>query len=95
MLEKINTPETYALKDTRKYELKWQKAKTKSKKCLFYANKECKVPEITYEKCISCPHGYSYFVKAVVGNIYKKIVGAAINILNAQIDLSTFFGQRK
>lgn len=51
--------------------------------CIYECGKECK-PSSKLRLCASCPHGYLYSFKYIVGNVYKKIVGLAIRMFNRE-----------
>ncbi|MFA5104048.1 MAG: hypothetical protein WC527_02610 [Candidatus Margulisiibacteriota bacterium] len=54
------------------------------KRCLYMREEECTIPDTPFTLCKTCPYGYIHCLKAVVKNIYKKIVGIAIFFKNIE-----------
>ena len=59
----------------------FKKKKSTGKMCIYMNNTEC-VPTAGFKLCKTCPYGYIYCFGIMVGNVYKKIIGLAINMFN-------------
>ncbi|MFH1542262.1 MAG: hypothetical protein ABIE84_04140, partial [bacterium] len=58
-----------------------QTAKTGCKLCIYFANKACKLPNIQFAICKSCPKAVQYLKANAVGNLFSKIKGLAIMMM--------------
>ncbi|MFA5098557.1 MAG: hypothetical protein WC490_08080 [Candidatus Margulisiibacteriota bacterium] len=53
------------------------------KTCIYECSKEC-IPSSRSRLCIGCPRGFQFSLKHIVGSVYKKIVGLAINMFSRE-----------
>lgn len=57
-------------------------AKIRGKTCIYDTQKICCAPRLTFKVCRSCPRAAQYIRQNVVQNIFGKIKGLAITMMN-------------
>jgi|GEM_PF-5737465 len=80
-------------RDAVRYFQTGKKQKTPPKRCPYSPGTECQGPG-TLEICDTCPFGYAPCIPVILKNIYKKIIGHTINLLNREISFRSIFNPR-
>lgn len=52
------------------------------RECLYLEGKLCKLPQLMYKICKACPRASQYIKTNVVANLFAKIKGLAIMLMN-------------